>query len=375
MTNWYRLLMAMLLLLTFPTVALVQQQEGQDLQALQSEIKQTESLIKQQQAQLNKFQKALKESEYAVSKIAKALHATEQKQADESRNRDLLKAKKESIEQQLNRQKTALAKQIRLSHSNGQLDMLKVVFNQQDPATFQRNLNYFKYLSDAHIRKIEKFKQLIEELETVKVTLNRTILQLAQLATSQQQHQQQLFEQQAERQINIKKLDSVVQSERTRLSQLRQSEQALQEQIEQAQQRLQSAMNLDGLDGLKGKLTAPAKGRIRKLFGIKREGLVQWNGIKIEGKHGGAITSIYQGKVLFSDWIKGFGLVMVVDHGKGYMSLYGHNQALLKQAGEQVLAGETIALLGNSGGQKKSALYFEIRDKGRPVNPSHWLKK
>ena len=110
------------------------------------------------------------------------------------------------------------------------------------------------------------------------------------------------------------------------------------------------------------------------MFGRIRQGQIKWKGIIIKGQLGSPIIAVHQGKVLYADWLRGFGLVTVVDHGDGYMSLYGHNQALLKQAGDNVDAGETIALLGQSGGQNYPNLYFEIRHKGQPVNPSSWLK-
>jgi septal ring factor EnvC (AmiA/AmiB activator) len=110
------------------------------------------------------------------------------------------------------------------------------------------------------------------------------------------------------------------------------------------------------------------------MFGRFRQGQIKWKGVVINGTAGDSVIAIHQAKVLYSDWLRGFGLVTVLDHGNGFMSLYGHNQALLKQAGEAVQAGEAIALLGQSGGQSRPNLYFEIRHKGTPINPVSWLK-
>ena len=131
---------------------------------------------------------------------------------------------------------------------------------------------------------------------------------------------------------------------------------------------------LQGLASRKGKLKLPSKGRLINKFGQERQGSRRWKGIIINGQTGQAVNVISHGRVLFADWIKGFGLVMVVDHGKGYMTLYGHNQTLLKQAGDYVQANEQIALLGQSGGQNKPVLYFELRHKGKAINPIRWLK-
>jgi septal ring factor EnvC (AmiA/AmiB activator) len=119
----------------------------------------------------------------------------------------------------------------------------------------------------------------------------------------------------------------------------------------------------------------PAKGYLKNLFGsVKAEG-VTWDGVFITAEEGSEIKSIHHGKVAYADWLRGYGLLIIVDHGEGYMSLYGHNQSLFKEAGDQVQAGEPIALVGNSGGQNKPGLYFSIRKKGKPTNPTKWCVK
>ena len=166
----------------------------------------------------------------------------------------------------------------------------------------------------------------------------------------------------------------VINSEAAKIEQLQINEQTLLKAIEEAERAAQQRpTQLAGLSKLKGKLIRPADGRLRKLFGKRRQGQVRWKGILIDSSSGSQVRTVHDGKVLYADWLRGFGLVAVVDHGKGYMSLYGHNQALLKQAGDAVQAGETIALVGQSGGQQSPNLYFEIRHKGKPVNPSAWL--
>jgi septal ring factor EnvC (AmiA/AmiB activator) len=129
-------------------------------------------------------------------------------------------------------------------------------------------------------------------------------------------------------------------------------------------------------DRLKGKLAWPVMGRLAGEFGQPREGgTVRWNGVLIEANQGTPVRAIYRGRVAFADWLPGLGLLLVLDHGGGYMSLYGHNQSLLKEPGDWVSPGETIAQVGDTGGQARPALYFEIRAKGEPVNPHDWIKK
>ena len=126
---------------------------------------------------------------------------------------------------------------------------------------------------------------------------------------------------------------------------------------------------------LRGQLAWPVKGRLVKDFGQPKAGSLTWNGVLLGARHGDPVRALYHGRVVFADWLAGMGLLIVIDHGQGYMSLYGHNDALLREAGDWVEPGERIALVGESGGQQESALYFEIRHSGVPENPRRWIKR
>ena len=144
--------------------------------------------------------------------------------------------------------------------------------------------------------------------------------------------------------------------------------------VEQALLAMQNNPSYDGLSS-RHKLKWPTKGRIKSAFGSKRSGQVKWNGVTISASEGQDVNAIANGKVIYADWLRGFGMVLVVDHGKGYMSLYGHAQALLKSAGDTVRKGESIALVGRSGGQTQPGLYFEVRHKGQAVDPARYCKR
>ena len=127
---------------------------------------------------------------------------------------------------------------------------------------------------------------------------------------------------------------------------------------------------------LKGKLVWPALGKVKRLFGKKRQsGRLRWKGVLIEARQGNNVRAVAAGRVAYADWLRGYGLLLIIDHGDGYMSLYGHNESLFKETGDWVSAGDVIASVGKSGGRKLSSLYFEIRHKGKPVNPTRWCKK
>ncbi|BCV63212.1 hypothetical protein TUM17386_28830 [Shewanella algae] len=130
-----------------------------------------------------------------------------------------------------------------------------------------------------------------------------------------------------------------------------------------------------GLTKSRGSLNWPTKGRIKNSFGSQRSGNVRWKGVMLSAPEGQSISAVAAGKVIYADWLRGFGMVLVVDHGKGFMSLYGHAQALLKDAGDTVKAGEAVALVGRSGGQTEPGLYFEIRHKGQAVDPANYCRR
>jgi len=207
--------------------------------------------------------------------------------------------------------------------------------------------------------------------------------QQIQLVSRQQEQASRLREQQQGRLITLQRLDAQIKSDQERVTQLTEQEQRLMRAIEQAEiaaQRdaalgQQAAIALEGLSQLKGQLLVPASGKVNRLFGKRRQGQVRWQGITISSPAGTPVNSVANGKVLYADWLKGFGLVTIIDHGEGYMSVYGRNQALLKNVGDTVGAGETISLVGNSGGQAEPALYFEVRHKGKALNPSQWLAR
>ena len=193
------------------------------------------------------------------------------------------------------------------------------------------------------------------------------------MLSDQERQQNELVARQQDRQQTLVKLRSKIASEESRIAQLREAEQALVEAIERAQRASQVPQELTGLSGEKGKLLKPANGTLRRLFGKRRQGQVRWKGIMIDGREGSSVKAIAHGRVIYSDWLRGFGLVTIIEHGDGYMSVYGHNQALLRSAGDAVAKGETVALLGQSGGQSSPNLYFEIRHKGKALNPLQWL--
>ena len=289
-----------------------------------------------------------------------------------------LQQEQSSLKAAIRQQQSLLSSQLKSAFMAGHYDYAKMMFYQEDAKTFERVITYYQYLAKARQSEITKFKDNVARLETVTASLAEKAASLLALLDEQKNQRAVLLTRQNDRKKTLAKLNQTIASESERIAALQEDEKALREAIEAARIAAQRAaeaaqISLDGLAKLKGKLSAPVEGRVRKLFGNRRQGQVRWKGIIIDGEEGDAVKSIASGKVLYADWLRGFGLVAIVDHGEGYMSVYGHNQALLKQAGDDVRRGENLALVGRSGGQASPNLYFEIRHKGKALNPTAWF--
>ena len=356
-------------------VADLKAQEQSDLESIQQQIKNKQAKIRQQLEAAKKLQDNLRDVELQIAKSAKELNKIEMSLAKNQQQLSVLRKQQKGYLTSLDQQKAVLAKQIRSAYMTGNYDFAKMLLNQQDAANFERTITYYQYLNKARKSQIDSFNLLVKDLQKVNAKLIDNQSELEHLRGKQLEQQQALKANQTEREETLKAMQNAIESEEVKIAQLQINEKNLLEALTRAQQQVDKQdVTLTGLSALRGRLLMPAEGNLRKMFGRFRQGQIKWKGVVINGTAGDSVVAIHHAKVLYSDWLRGFGLVTVLDHGDGFMSLYGHNQALLKQAGEVVQAGEAIALLGQSGGQSRPNLYFEIRHKGRPINPVNWLK-
>ncbi|MEW9797405.1 murein hydrolase activator EnvC family protein [Alteromonas sp. CYL-A6] len=350
------------------------QEEQEQLEALQAELKARQQALADNQASAEELAQVLKASELEIGRVASALSQTRDALQQNQREQARLKAEQRALRESIIQQQSLLASQLRSAFMAGHYDYAKMLFYQEDARKFERVLTYYQYLSKARQEAIGVFRDDVAKLEQVNLQLDEKASELTALLKQQENQRANLEARQQDRQLTLVKLNKQIASESARIAQLQADERALVQAIEEAQRRSRSEnITLSGLSGVKGKLSVPADGRVRQLFGTRRQGQIRWKGIIIETNEGNAVKAVSDGRVLYADWLRGFGLVTILDHGDGYMSVYGHNQALLKQAGENVAVGDTIALVGQSGGQSYPNLYFEIRHKGKALNPSKWL--
>lgn len=369
----------LILILTFLATATAVANEDRtkkDLSEVQTALKQSQSEYNAQRKKVATLQKNLQQHELEIAKNAKALNMAEQSVKKTEQQQQLQQQKADQLEQQHAQFQHALAAQLKSAYmAGGDDDYAKMLLNQEDTAKFERTLSYYNYLNKARIEQLEELKALQLQIAKNQAELAKTKQKLVNLHDEQKRRQTALVNAQSERQANLKNLQAQLNNTKSSINYLKENQQTLITTIEELEKEKNKKVELLGLNNSKGKLNWPSRGKLEHTFGQRKHGGIDWKGVLIGAKEGSNINSVHNGQVVFADWLKGYGWVIVVDHGEGFMSLYGHAQTLLKDVGDMVREGETVALVGQSGGQASSGLYFEMRHKGRAVNPEKWCKR
>ncbi len=346
-----------------------------ELKALQSQITAQQNALRDTGKQREKLLQLLKKDEQAIADAARKVNQTENALSDAEKRLSELKQRAAQLDKLKESQQQTLAKQLTSAYLAGNHDYSKMLLNQQDPATIERMLAYYDFLNKARMQAIEQLKQTRQELSAVQQSEQQERNRLNKLVLDQKAQSKRLNQEQDQRQQTLKELQRTISSKASELEQLQIEEASLKRVVEQALTAMRDSPSMDGLAKSRGSLNWPTKGRIKNSFGSQRSGNVRWKGVMLSAPEGQSISAVAAGKVIYADWLRGFGMVLVVDHGKGFMSLYGHAQALLKDAGDSVKAGEAVALVGRSGGQTEPGLYFEIRHKGQAVDPANYCRR
>lgn len=344
------------------------------LEQIASELKRRETAIGQRAEQLSVTERELKQLEQQMATVASELNTSTNQLADIRARIEDLQNQENTLNQDLKRQLGLLEKQLDMAYRMGQHDYLKLVLKQQEPSKFERLLGYYGYFNRARIAALENIHLTQDQLAQVRSDVLDQQNKLQQRAQQQRQQQGVLKEQQADQQQLAKRLQREQSADQQRIEQLRRDQESLEQVLAAIQAALRDEPRLEGLNALRGKLSWPATGNVQRVFGKQRSGGVTWKGVVIDADGGQPVKAIADGRVLFANWLRGYGLLIVLDHGDGYMSLYGHNQTILPAVGDIVRAHETIALVGQSGGREEPAVYFEIRVKGDAVNPVQWCR-
>ncbi|MFT6152904.1 MAG: septal ring factor EnvC (AmiA/AmiB activator) [Bermanella sp.] len=349
------------------------------LKKLRDDINELQNYLKKAQDEHKDLVDSLRKSDEEVAEVSKLVEGIKQSLQEERARLKKLKSEQKSLNLSKNSQQKTLKNIILATYKLGQEPQIKLLLNQQDPSKLARNLSYLQYFNSAHQKQINEYRITFNKLNVVtdKVAEKQEILQdklVALRSTRKQLKSIQLLQQN-----NANALDNQIKDDNQRLSRLRQDRQNLMSllgQVEQVFMPYERNKESRPFNKLKGKLPNPINVKPKRMFGmVQSNGKQQWEGWLYPANEGKGVQAVHHGRIVFSGWLRGFGLLTIVDHGQSYMSLYARNQSLLRSVGDWVEAGDTIAKLGRSGGYDQSALYFEIRHKGKPQNPTRWLKK
>jgi septal ring factor EnvC (AmiA/AmiB activator) len=353
------------------------QETERALEALREQIQSLQTNQQKNRSQLSNEQKALKEADIAINRSNQRLRATRKSLRESQQSLKNLKQREQRLNSDKRKQQQALAKQIRTAYMNGNQEYIKLLLNQEDPAKVARSVAYYDYLNKARAEKIATLKTTIRELNQVITEITAEENNLRELAERQQAENNNLTSLKNRRVRVVAQLEQQVTSNEQKLQEWQANELDLVSILDALKTQVAKIIPeqaLEGLSQLGGKLNWPVVGKLRERFGVQRQNSTAlWSGILITSDAGKEIQAIHHGRVVYSDYLRGFGLMTIIDHGDGYMSLYGHSEALFKSAGDWVEAGERIAMVGQTGGYPEPGLYFEIRHRSKAVNPMRFI--
>lgn len=350
----------------------------QDLTAIEAQVKTISEDLIGRQADRRTLIAELESRERNVAELALAGRELARLVKEHTRVASELRARQAEERRALERELAQLADQIRTAYVMGRADRLRLLLNQEDPTRAERVMSYFAYLNRERMRRILAVRQLTERLAKLAQDAEQEVARLAELARSQEAMRLRLEDAKQQRAEVLKRLEATIASRSENLQTLQKDAESLRLLIEHLRQRAQIRAELDirrqPFAVRKGKLAWPIlEGRVLAAFGSRKEDAdMTWDGVLLAAHEGEEVRAVDAGRVVYADWLRGFGLLLVIDHGDGFMTLYGHNEALLRDVGEWVAAGDAVALSGNSGGRSDPVLYFAIRHNGRPQNPAEW---
>jgi murein hydrolase activator len=350
-----------------------------ELNAVRSQIDKVREEMERDAGKRTQLSRELEESERTVGSARGELAKLRRERAAHTAKRAELAGQRRAAEAALAADRAALAGQIRAAHMIGQEEPLKLLLNQRDPAQTGRVLTYYRYFGRARASQIAAINSRLADLATLDAQAAEEEQRLIAL---EEQRRGELTKLQSARERRGRALVSLEAGAKTRakeLERLKDQQGGLEKLVRELRRALERIDKFptdskDAFAKLRGKLAWPVAGKLLASFGQTRAGGVKWDGVLVSGAQGSPVRAIYHGRVVYADWLSGLGLLTIIDHGDGYLSLYGHNERLFKEVGERVTAGDTIATLGDTGGRANPALYFEIRKGGRPVDPRPWFK-
>ena len=356
------------------TVAQIAEEES--LEVVRSQIKLLEERLAEQNVERDRRHRMLRLVEVTISESAKKIGIIQEDLLSQHEQIRVLEDEIEAAEGRLLGERDALSQQIRMNYLSGRQEKLKLLLNQEDPARLGRMMVYYDYLNQARRERVNSVVSEVANLVELTGSTRDALTRLIDLESARETELAGLERARQERQIAITRVEMDIFEAGSAITRLREEEERLKQVVEEVRALLSEfPVDLDvGFESRKGSLLWPVPGTFINNYGDAREeGQLIWNGVLVSAPSGTSVRAVHHGRIAYADWLPGVGLLVIVDHGDGYMSLYGHNETILKESGDWVVPGEAIAQVGDSGGQARQALYFEIRHDGVPTDPRLWL--
>jgi len=381
------------------------EQTKQDLSALHERLESLKKELNSSQEAHKDAADALKESEQAISEANKKLFEINQRQQENKKTLSKLQADSNATNQALGQEQKLLSGQLYQQYIHGQQSYMQMILQSEHPSEIARDVQYFSYIAKARAELIRQMQDNLAKINRLNAETAAALQEVAELKQKQVEERQALQQQKAAKSKVVKSLSQQIAAQRGEIKKLSRDEKRLSQLVERlarivparprsarktatapeenskpsreivASNNVLPDSELTGINfaALKGKLRLPVRGDVTNRFGASREDSgISWKGLFIKANEGAEVKSVASGRVVFADWLRGFGNLIIVDHGDGYMSLYGNNQAVLKQPGEMVRGGDAIAYVGNSGGNEANGVYYELRRASKPFDPLSW---
>lgn len=334
---------------------------------------------------------SLRKSERAISNSNRKLAELAQQQIEAENTLGQLQLQGNLLEKAMQGQQTLLGKLLYQQYLGGRQEYLKMLLNNRDPNQMARDIVYYEYIARSRAVWLHTLRDNLDQLHEVTTQTKQKSDEIASLQAEQSSQRLTLEKDKITHQQVLQKIALQLKQQRNEIGRLQRDENSLAQLVAKlsrilAQPKSKNLFSNNNLpdnrfDGspferLKGKLALPVKGTVSNKFGATRpDSTVQWKGLFVKAPANQPVKAVAAGRVVFADWLRGFGNLLILDHGKGYMSLYGNNETLYKQVGDVLRGGDTIAAVGNSGGNDESGLYFELRHEGQPMDPMKWISR
>ena len=352
--------------------------KARELEQVRKKISALKSSMDERAEERDRVTGELQAAEVLIAEKRAFLRDLERQHAESEKKKGQIEDRLARREAELAGETGQLASQVKAAYTSGRQERLKLLLNQHDPATMGRLLTNYRYMSDYRGENIETVNRHIAELAEIRAEAAAEESRLAVLTNARAAELRELDAAQVERQALLTALNARIADEGAQIDRLAAYERDLAGLITELTSILSDypITSEEPFSNLKGNLTWPVAGRLIHDFGQPRAGgKVTWNGVVLAAPRGSQVRSIYHGRVVFADWLAGMGLLVIVDHGEDYLTLYGYNETTLKMAGDWVAPGDVIATVGDSGGQQQTGLYFEVRKGTRPQNPRQWVSR